>query len=389
MSSQGDIQPEPTPDLHLPKGDTAVQLSIINAQCDIVCPSSGFVKPIIKGHPYLNLPTFCFHIRHPSGKEILFDLGGRKDYWNFSPNTFATIKKLIPAVNITKGVDEILTEGGVDISKISAMVISHWHWDHLGDPSLFPKSAELIVGPGFKKNFMPGYPAQEDAHLLETDFEGRTVREPEFSPDFKIGQFEAYDYFGDGSFYILNVPGHATGHISGLARTTKDTFVFCGGDVCHFGGSFRPTQYAPMPAEIPKGVPLDPARFTTPCPCSIFTAAHPNKGKERTSPYYEVSDAAESWYVEPPAAQRSINALQEFDASPNVMVCIAHDEALPKVVDFFPNGTLNDWQKKGWKPNGRWGFLNAIPVDGKESAPWITPGLMKDGELTDWSEYKP
>lgn len=237
---------------------------------------------------------------------------------------------------------------------------------------------------------MPGYPTDPDSRTLDTDFEGRNVVEIEFSDDFKIGQYQAHDYFGDGSFYILNVPGHATGHISALARTTKDTFAFLGGDVCHFGGSFRPTQYAPMPEQIPTGTPLDPSRFSLPCPCSTFTACHPNKGRERTSPYYQVSDAADSWYVEPPVAQTSVNALVEFDAHPDVFVCIAHDEALGKICDFFPDATINDWQKKGWKQNGRWGFLNALPIDGKEAYGWMTPGLMKDGKkMTEWMEYKP
>lgn len=29
----------------------------------------------------------------------------------------------------------------------------------------------------------------------------------------KIGNFDACDYLGDGSVYILNVPGHAVGHV--------------------------------------------------------------------------------------------------------------------------------------------------------------------------------
>jgi hypothetical protein len=36
------------------------------------------------------------------------------------------------------------------------------------------------------------------------------------------------------------------------ARTTNggagaDTFVFMGGDACHHGGEFRPTEYRPLP----------------------------------------------------------------------------------------------------------------------------------------------
>lgn len=129
MSSQGDIKPEPNPELRLPKGNTAVEVSIINATTDIVCPSSGFVKPILEGHPYLNLPTFTFYIKHPSGKVVLFDLGSRKDYWNLSPAVFAVIKKIIPAVEVRKDVPEILKEGNVDINSVSAFVWSHWHWD--------------------------------------------------------------------------------------------------------------------------------------------------------------------------------------------------------------------------------------------------------------------
>jgi hypothetical protein len=47
---------------------------------------------------------------------------------------------------------------------------SHWHWDHIGDPSRFPSSTELIVGPGFKAEFLPGYPARPDAPIRESDF---------------------------------------------------------------------------------------------------------------------------------------------------------------------------------------------------------------------------
>ncbi|EOD43196.1 Beta-lactamase-like protein [Neofusicoccum parvum] len=327
------------------------------------------------------MPTYSFHIRHPSGKEILFDLGSRKDWWNFSPLVVATIKKLIWGLDVTKGINEVLTEGGVDLNRISSIVISHWHWDHTGDPSLFPKSAELVFGPGFKKQFMPGYPTNPKGVMLDSDFEGRTVREVEFSPDFKIGEFEAHDFFGDGSFYILNVPGHAVGHISALARTTPDTFVFMGGDICHFGGSYRPTIYAPMPETIPEGVPLDRKRFRLPCPCSMFTACHPDQENARTKPYYTVTFEEGSWYIDPPTAQQSIDRLQVFDADPNVFVCIAHDEGLMDVVDWFPNGKITDWKKKGWKEQSQWGFLNTLPIDGKPAAERFCPGLMKDGKI--------
>lgn len=48
---------------------------------------------------------------------------------------------------------------------------SHWHWDHVGDASKFPPSADIVVGPGFKANFLPGYPNNPDSPMLASDFE--------------------------------------------------------------------------------------------------------------------------------------------------------------------------------------------------------------------------
>lgn len=48
---------------------------------------------------------------------------------------------------------------------------SHWHWDHIGDPSSFPPKTSLVVGPGFKKTMLPGYPANEASPIRESDYE--------------------------------------------------------------------------------------------------------------------------------------------------------------------------------------------------------------------------
>lgn len=106
-----------------------------------------------------------------------------------------------------------------------------------------PDSVNVIVGPGFRKIFQPAYPINEESQLLETDWEGRELVELEFKSGLRLGRFRAVDYFNDGSFYILDAPGHAVGHICALARVSKgsrveeDTFVFMGGDACHHGES--------------------------------------------------------------------------------------------------------------------------------------------------------
>lgn len=45
---------------------------------------------------------------------------------------------------------------------------------------------------------------------------GRNVREITFDGQLKVGQYRAHDFFGDGSFYLLDVPGvsHTTSSLT-------------------------------------------------------------------------------------------------------------------------------------------------------------------------------
>lgn len=49
------------------------------------------------------------------------------------------------------------------------MVWSHWHWDHIGNFSLFPTTVDLVVGPGFTQKMTPGYPDDPDGLVLSKD----------------------------------------------------------------------------------------------------------------------------------------------------------------------------------------------------------------------------
>jgi hypothetical protein len=85
---------------------------------------------------------------------------------------------------------------------------SHSHIDHSGNPSTFPSTAKLVIGPGTQAHCRPGYPLNPDAGVLESDFLGREVLEFEYPEDnILINGMKTYDYFGDGSFYLLDAPG--------------------------------------------------------------------------------------------------------------------------------------------------------------------------------------
>lgn len=177
-----------------------------------------------------------------------------------------------------------------------------------------------------------------------------TVREIQFNPKKRIGRFEAFDYFDDGSYYVLNAPEHAIGHICAMARVTSnpDSYIFMGGDAAHQTGEFRPSKYLPLlDAIVPH--PLD-VHSVTPCPGGLFE--HLLWGGDRTKPFFDIAQDGVSVHADD--AQRTIGKLQEADAHHNVLVVIAHDK-LP-YVDFFPE-YANNFASKNWDEKGRWSFL--------------------------------
>jgi len=220
----------------------------------------------------------------------------------------------------------------------------------------------------------------------------------------QVGPFPAHDFYGDGSLYLLDTPGHWPGHMCALARTTPNTFGFLGGDICHFAGDFRPSEGMPLPQNIPEGA-FGPAsanakrreRYPMPCPCTFFTDHHPQKSiselneqKVGRTPFYRLSTDPHSSYKDPPLASSTLEKMRDyFDTDPNVLVCLAHDSALLDHLPVFnddPNESINDWQSLGIKEKCHWGWLKELPRY-DEAGRVIGPG-MRDENIVEgtWKE---
>ncbi|EME38842.1 hypothetical protein DOTSEDRAFT_75539 [Dothistroma septosporum NZE10] len=367
------------PELNIPPSTNTVDVSIINTAHTILgLPTSIFYGPKISGHDIIAAPVYSFLIQHPTlDRTIVFDLGIRKDWQNYSPVMTKSIDPDHVTIRVPKTVRQILDDGGVDTAKVESVVWSHWHLDHCGSPAEWPVTTSLIVGPGFENGLLPGYPTNSESPILESDLADRRLIELSFPSDFNIGAMEALDYFSDGSLYFLNSPGHTIGHISALARVTSnpDSFILMGGDAWHHSAELRPSPYLPLPEQI------SPHPFTnyptSPCPGALFASIL--RDGDNTKSFYEPRGPGVLVHYDQEEATRTIEKLQEVDPRDDVLMAAAHDESLLDVVDFFPK-KANGFMEKGWVKQARWKFL----MDFAKAVGW--EGEVKG--LRDWSTPK-
>lgn len=188
--------------------------------------------------------------------------------------------------------------------------------------------------------------------MREIDFDGPNV--------IQIGQLRAVDFFGDGSFYLLDTPGHAVGHLAGLARTTSDTFILMGGDLCHHGGEIRPSPYIPIPEQVRLSA-FAHLRGGV-CPGAELESLQKSRSRSIDQPFFDPNMG-----LDIPQAIETIKKTQEADAADHVFFIYAHDVFIRGKVDMFPQ-SINDWKRKGLKEKLFWSFLEdlAPAIKGKE-----------------------
>lgn len=345
VMSQGTLptQPLAAPDLQIPHSTNTVDVRVIDTQTLLRLNPKLFWQPSLDGFDGLEAPVYCFLITH-GDTHIVFDLGVRPDWENYPPNIVSLIKA---TTNITDGksVASILDESEVINSKaVSAVIWSHNHFDHIGDITTLP-NAELIVGPGVRDTLFPGWPEDPKGPVKAEEVRDRVIREINFDGKVKIGGFDAVDLFEDGSFYLVDAPGHAIGHLCALARTTPDSFVFMGADACHHPGVLRPTKYLRLPEPAP-------ASLQGQCPGDVLQRIA-SSSLSPCSPFFTVADGP--LFPDRKAAMETVEKIHELDSSEQVFVILGHDNSLRTRIPMFPD-TINDWRSQSLRQETRWLF---------------------------------
>ncbi|PHH69999.1 hypothetical protein CDD82_7395 [Ophiocordyceps australis] len=185
-------------------------------------------------------------IHKPSNTVLWFDLGISNHLTDYPPAT----QQLQHFFNTEAAPNSILDDAksvGVDPNHVNYIIASHGHWDHIFPvASYFPK-AKFICGPGalkFAEKTWPDYPDSTfDGRIwnpAKSELPIQELPDPKTAPGKwqRIGLFEhGHDFFGDGSFWIINSPGHCPGNLSILLRTKdkhgKTRWIILAGDCMH------------------------------------------------------------------------------------------------------------------------------------------------------------
>lgn len=114
-----------------------------------------------------------------------------------------------------------------DCQPLSGVFISHFHWDHCGNPASVPPGVPVWVGRGTLEGLEKG---GFGAHVgpAPPEIKARIKEIPEGDTAVWGYDQKGWDVFGDGSFVMLSAPGHCAGHCIAVVRVQKDP------DACGF-----------------------------------------------------------------------------------------------------------------------------------------------------------
>ncbi|GME48655.1 hypothetical protein GTA08_BOTSDO01880 [Neofusicoccum parvum] len=218
----------------------------------LTLPSHLFITPA-PPTTRTTVPSLCFLIRHPTHAPLLFDLGLKRDLTAYAPAQQSHIASRHP-IRTSPDCAASLRAGGLDPAAVATVLLSHVHWDHVGTPADYP-AAVFVVGAGTRAVLREGCGPHYPAAIFNPDElpEDRT-RELPSVPGGGVGGVvaeeeegrwhgrawerlgglpAALDFWGDGSVWVVDAPGHLVGHVNLLVRVGERRWVYLGGDCCH------------------------------------------------------------------------------------------------------------------------------------------------------------
>ncbi len=179
-----------------------------------------------------DIQIYFYVIDHPQYGRYLID-SGVEERLKSNPEEapigsivakFMNIKKLL----VHQSTQEWLQKNP---QPLKGVILTHMHLDHImGIPDI-GEDIPIFIGPNESthKNFPNMFVRGSTDGFLEGQ---RTLSELHFTGNRGPGSPQMIDFFGDGSFYIISVPGHTVGSLA-FAVSTQSGIQLITGDSCH------------------------------------------------------------------------------------------------------------------------------------------------------------
>jgi N-acyl homoserine lactone hydrolase len=113
---------------------------------------------------------------------------------------------------------------GLTPKDISRVILSHAHFDHIGNSNLFSKSSFIVQNAELDAMFGPDYARFGYIPKLYETLQTADVQRVDGD----------LDLYGDGSVHLISTPGHTPGHMSLLLRLRVKGPIILAADVAHY-----------------------------------------------------------------------------------------------------------------------------------------------------------
>jgi glyoxylase-like metal-dependent hydrolase (beta-lactamase superfamily II) len=174
--------------------------------------------------PDPTMSVACFLVVHPQGA-LLFDTGlgdklvGRPPYLTRRGPSMSQV--------VLKTLSGQMAEIGFTPDKVRYLVLSHMHFDHVGNANDFAGPATTWLVQNVERDAMFG--ANVAPSAVNPDYAAlRNAKTELLNGD--------RDVFGDGTVVIKSTPGHTVGHQVLFVKLPKTGPVVLSGDLYHYPG---------------------------------------------------------------------------------------------------------------------------------------------------------
>ncbi|MFZ1301193.1 MAG: MBL fold metallo-hydrolase [Candidatus Microsaccharimonas sp.] len=163
-------------------------------------------------------PSGVFLFEHTSGQRVLYDTGYAPTMEGTGIKGALYSKLLPPFVQPEDSIEHQLKNDGIDPRSIGFVVLSHLHPDHIGGVRFFPES-QFIISEGMQRTLQKSRLREGFIKALLPDWfddASKTILSADDLTSGQNGEVEGYDLFGDNSYLITELPGHAQGQLGAL-----------------------------------------------------------------------------------------------------------------------------------------------------------------------------